>query len=245
MTPVKESLGHRMKEQYESRTKYVLPRRTYTLIRLDGKAFRTYTRDLIKPFDTDFNDAMNYGALKLCEHLQGVVFAYVQSDEISLLLTDFEKTSTAAWYDGAIQKMTSVSASVLTAYFNAIRKEQGIDELAFFDARAFTIPDRIEVENYFVWRQKDAIRNSISMAASANFEHNELEGKSGNEKQEMLFQKGINWNNFPIGIKRGRTVRKHLLYKGESERTAWEVNDAIEFSKERSILKEWIPIHPA
>jgi len=95
----KDELSIRMKEFYEVRTRTYLPRRTYTIIRLDGKAFHTYTKHLDKPFDFGFIDDINETAKYLCENIQGVKLAYVQSDEITLVLTDFDTLSTDAWFN--------------------------------------------------------------------------------------------------------------------------------------------------
>jgi tRNA(His) guanylyltransferase len=198
-----DALGTRMKENYEFRARSALPRRTYTIIRLDGKAFHSYTRGLERPFDLEFMDDMAETAIYLCQEVQGCKLAYTQSDEISLVLTDFEGTTTQAWFDGDQQKIVSISASSATARFNQLRP----GKLARFDSRAFTIPDPTEVENYFIWRQKDATRNSVSMAAQAHFSHAELQGKSVNEMQEMLFTKhDINWNDYDPRFKRGSTI---------------------------------------
>jgi tRNA(His) guanylyltransferase len=199
----RDALGARMKGQYEHRFRTFLPRRTYTILRLDGKAFHTYTRGLERPFDQQLMDDMAKTAQFLCQEISGTVFAYTQSDEISLLLTDFATTKTQAWFDGNVQKMVSVSAALATAKFNELRP----GKLAFFDSRAFIIPDRSEVANYFVWRQQDATRNSISMAAQAHFSHRELHRKSSAQMQDMLHDgPGINWNDYPARFKRGTVV---------------------------------------
>lgn len=129
--------------------------------------------------------------------------AYTQSDEISLVLTDFDTVRTEAWFDGNLQKIVSVSASLLTAKFNELRPGR----LAFFDSRAFTVPDPAEVRNYLVWRQQDATRNSVSMAAQAHFGHERLHGKSSGEMQDMLWTRhGVNWNDYNPRFKRGTVV---------------------------------------
>src|SRR5579871_2024133 len=104
-----DPLGERIKENYENRTRMSVPRRTYTIIRLDGKAFHTYTKGFARPFDQLLMNVMDRTAAKLCESIQGAKLAYVQSDEISILLTDFETEQTDAWYDGNIQKIASIS----------------------------------------------------------------------------------------------------------------------------------------
>jgi tRNA(His) 5'-end guanylyltransferase len=224
----KDALGDRMKDYYESRTKYKLPRRTNTIIRLDGKAFHTFTRGFEKPFDKDLSDAMDKTAKALCENIQGAVMAYVQSDEITILLTDYSKITTDAWFDGNIQKIASISASMATAYFNeyinkddvalALRVFDGKERLrAFFDSRVFTIPDRGEVINCFLWRQQDAVRNSVSMVAQSLYPHKELMNKNQSDMQEMCWQKGVNWNNIPDGWKRGRMIIKDEVEKSVTE----------------------------
>ena len=234
---MKDDLGTRMKTQYEQRTRTWLPRRTYTIIRLDGKAFHTFTRGMERPYDERFMNAMDYTAMHLCLDIQGAVMAYVQSDEISILLTDFDKITTDAWFDGQVQKIVSVSASMATAFFNSYINYDTDDsqkKMAFFDARVFTIPDPVEVENYFVWRQKDAVRNSLAMHAQSLFSHKELHGKSQADMHDMIHEAGENWNDLPDGFKRGRTI-------GVGPLTAkWE-NDTPDFLKERFILTGLIP----
>jgi len=268
---MKDDLGKRMKEQYEQRTRTFLPRRTYTIIRLDGKAFHTFTRNMKRPYDEDFMTAMDNTARFLCKEIQGCKLAYVQSDEISLLLTDFDKITTDAWFDGQVQKMVSVAASMATAMFNKemliinmakTRNVAAVDNtelfpadmesvvirnpLAFFDARIFTIPDPVEVENYFVWRQKDAVRNSLSMTAQSVFSHAKLHAKSQSDMHDMLHNEGVNWNDLPEGFKRGRTITPKALRlstEGMSYAFAdgnWHIT-APDFLKQRELLTGLIP----
>jgi tRNA(His) guanylyltransferase len=219
-----DKLGSRMKSQYEMRSRTFLPRRTYTIIRLDGKAFHTFTRGMKRPYDENFIYAMDDTARFLCEEIQGCKMAYVQSDEISLLLTDFATITTDAWFDGQVQKMVSVAASMATGKFNNLMLQlqdyaadiEGHDlenqKLAFFDARVFTIPDPVEVENYFICRQKDAMRNAVSMVAQSMFSHKELQGKSQRTMEEMIQEKEniVSWDNVvPLGFKLGRTFFKN------------------------------------
>lgn len=177
---MKDELSTRMKEFYENRTRIQLPRRTYTIIRIDGKVFHTYTRGLEQPFDIGLIEDMDETAYYLCKNIQGAKFGFVQSDEISILVTDFDKIGTDAWFDGNIQKMVSISASMATSKFNWLRLNRkfnssiaGVDtimkmfKLAEFDARTFTIPSKVEVENYMIWRQVDTVRNSISSVAQS------------------------------------------------------------------------------
>jgi len=254
----KDELGNRMKEQYENRTRYTLPRRTYTIIRIDGKAFHTYTKHHKRPFDAGLIDLMNRTAQRLCHEIQGAQFAYVQSDEISILLTDFSTIRTAAWFDGNIQKICSISASIATAAFNSMslglllrdepEKERHTDTYAMaadcmmtahFDSRAFTIPDPVEVENYFIWRQQDASRNSVQMVAQSLFSHRECLNKNNQELQDMIHSKGQNWNDFTVGERRGRTVVKH--FNPKTERSSWDIEEPPIFTQDRTYLQNQVP----
>lgn len=226
-----------MKEYYEDRTRNVLPRRTYSIIRIDGKAFHTYTKGLQRPFDDKLMNDMDETAGFLCKNIQGAKFAFVQSDEISILLTDFEELTTDAWFDGNIQKMVSVSSSLATAKFNELRP----GKLAFFDSRVFTIPNNVEVENYFIWRQQDTTRNSISSVCQSLYSHNQLEGKNTTEQQEMIFQKGTNWNDFATKYKRGRVIEKQLYEKEGATRSKWVMVEPPIFTQEREFLTSRIP----
>lgn len=232
------ALGDRIKNNYENRFQFSLPRRSYTILRLDGKNFKTYTRKLNKPFDMrlieDFTEVVKY----LCQNIQGAKMGYYQSDEISILLTDFDDITTDAWFDNNIQKMCSISASMVTAKFNQLRP--GI--IALFDSRVFQISDRIEVENYFINRQKDCTRNSISAAAQALYSTKELSGKNSDFKQEMIFQKGINWNDYPVSCKRGQIIIKESYQKDNSTRTRWISVDPPIFTKDRTFLNKLIPV---
>jgi tRNA(His) 5'-end guanylyltransferase len=227
-----------MKGQYEVRAQTHLPRRTYTIIRLDGKAFHTYSRGCKKPYDKRFSGDMQIAAATLCEEAQGTCLAYVQSDEISVLLTDFASTQTDAWFDGNVQKIVSVATSVVTAAFNAQRP----GKTALFDGRAFTIPDRTEVENYFIWRQQDCSRNSIAGLAQSHFSHKQLHGKSGDEMQEMMWQeKGVNWADSDPTFKNGAMIYRELYEKNGVMRSRWTSVAAPVFTQERDAISALIP----
>ena len=229
--PVNDALGTRMKTFYEQVPKTRLVRRMPVAIRLDGKAFHTFTRGFQKPFDEVLGNAMVRTMEYLCKSIQGCVFGYTQSDEITLLLIDYQTLDTSAWFDYEVQKMCSISASMATIAFNkyffeeardwynrqlpsTLQCEQNIvkqwkvykiaaEKGAMFDARCFNIPKE-EACNLVYWRQLDATRNSIQMVGQANFSHSELQGCSCSVIQDMLHeQKGINWNDFPTRWKRG------------------------------------------
>ena len=236
-----DNLGNRMKENYENRSKTYLTRRTPVIIRLDGKAWHSFTRGFKRPYDVILHKAMNDTLKYLCENIQGCKFGYTQSDEISLLLTDFDTLTTDAWFGYSVQKMCSIAASMATMHFNRIFTElvdeynealddnsgtldefaycgallKAVNKGAMFDARCFNIPED-EVVNCFVWRQQDATRNAIQMLGQCNFSHKELQGKSCNEIQDMLMtQKGINFNDMPVVFKRGVCCVKNADGKWE------------------------------
>ena len=227
----KTTLGDRMKNNYENITRYYLTRRMPVIIRVDGRSFHTFTKGFKKPFDDvlvkTMQDAMKY----LCENVQGCVLGYTQSDEISLVLTDYAELTTDAWFGNNLQKMCSVSASMATLTFNKAFNDNIVKYIdnnldadcgvtkdlteyikilinarnkgAMFDSRVFTIPKE-EVCNALIWRQQDATRNSIQSVGQANFSQKELHGKSCNDIQDMLMlQKGINWNDYSTTLKRG------------------------------------------
>jgi tRNA(His) guanylyltransferase len=227
-----DSLGDRMKKQYEDRARIMLPRRSYTIIRVDGKSFHTFTRHCNKPYDSLLATSLDSAAMALCEEAQGVQFAYLQSDEMSFLLTDFAQTTTEAWFDGNLQKIASIAASTVTAHFNRV---YNAGNLALFDARAFTIPDPIEVENYFIWRQQDATRNSIQSLAQSHFSHKKLHGLNTSQLQELLFsEKGVNWNDTDLYWKRGRCVVRF--------ESGWAVDMKIPtFTQQREYLTSRVP----
>lgn len=223
------TLGDRMKNNYENITRHYLTRRMPVIIRIDGKAFHTFTRGFKKPFDDILVNTMQDTMKYLCENIQGCVLGYTQSDEISLVLTDYAELTTDAWFGNNLQKMCSISASMATLAFNKaftrnISKqskrfyteyleekdasyietlENAMNKGAMFDSRVFTIPKE-EVCNYLIWRQQDATRNSILSVGQANFSQKELHGKSCNNIQDMLMlQEGINWNDYSTTLKRG------------------------------------------
>ena len=250
---MKDEIGDRMKKSYENRSRIYLPRRCYTIIRVDGKAFHTYTKNCKRPFDDGLMEDIDETAKYLCANIMGAKFAFVQSDEISLLLTDFDKINTDAWFDNNIQKMVSVSASMATAAFNKARilrffneNPEDIEDLlpskmAEFDSRVFQIPLYVEVENYFIWRQQDTVRNSISSVAQSLYSHKELEGKNVSVQQEMCFQKGVNWNDFAPKYKRGRVIIKETVDEETEKRTRWESIEPPVFTQEREFFRNLIP----
>lgn len=209
----KDSLGDRMKS-YEDSYRISLPSRMPVILRIDGKAFHTYTKSLARPVDQNLTGVMNETAQYLCKNIQGCQIAYVQSDEISLLLNNYQALDTQPWFENNIQKMVSVSAGMASAVFTALSGKifGGISKIAVFDSRAFILPKE-EVNNYFLWRQQDATRNSVQMLARTLYSHKELNNKNNSQLQELCFQKGFNWNDCPTSQKRGRCIVKKELMK--------------------------------
>ena len=163
----------------------------------------------------------------------GCRFAYGQSDEYSFLLTDFEREDAALWFDGNVQKIVSVSASLFTAAFNRAFEP---DKPAAFDSRVMVISQRSEVENYFLWRQLDASANSLNMLASAHFSHEELASRSTAEKHDMLHSKGVNWAKQGTDFKRGRAIRRDSA-------EGWVVELEVPiFNRQRKYLDRIIPV---
>lgn len=256
-----------MKSKYEDVFRHVIPQRTYGILRIDGKAFHTFTRGLPRPYCPELSQAMDDAALKLCSTMQGVRLAYGQSDEYSFLFTDFENTDSEMWFSGNIQKITSVSASLFTAYFNeswrqvsSRFKKNPPYTPALFDSRVFVIPSRTDVINYFVWRQQDATRNSLNMLASVHYSHRELHSKKSADKHEMLFQKGINWNNEPTAFKRGRVALQQVTERNVTythkktkevitktiEEPTWTIDNEIPvFQQDHSYLDRLVPYYEA
>lgn len=190
-------LGDRMKV-YEGVADGTLTRRVPVILRVDGRAFHTITRGLEKPFSPGFYMHMQDVGRALVKEIQGAKLAYGQSDEVSVLITDYDTISTQPWFGYRVQKMCSIGAAVAT------KGAWRMDSRAMFDARVFNVP-KDDVANYFIWRQKDATRNSILAAGQYYFSHNEMQGKSTNQVQDMLFtEMGVNWNDhYDTQFKRG------------------------------------------
>lgn len=260
-----DSLGDRMKS-YEDCYRIQLPIRMPVILRIDGKAFHTYTKGCKRPVDAGLVECMNLTAIELCKRVQGCQIAYVQSDEISLLVTNYEDIDTQSWFDNNLQKMVSISAAVASVTFTQnsykIWGSESIDsqagdlievprfKSAYFDSRAFVMPKE-DVNNYFLWRQQDATRNSVQMLARTLYSHKELENKGNSELQELIFQKGQNWNNVPTSQKRGRCIVKKVVLKegvnpktGEklpTQRSEWVVDNEIPvFSQNPMYINEYV-----
>lgn len=225
------SLGDRMK-QYEVVSKSRLIHRMPVILRLDGCHFHTFTKGFVKPFDEVLMCSTIRTMKYLCQNIQGCVFGYTQSDEISLILVDYKKLNSSAWYDNEVQKMCSVAASLCTLKFNEVFREEVHNRIsqcsvydkalktgAVFDCRAFNVPKE-DVCNCIIWRQQDATRNSIQSLAQSVFNHKELHGLSCDKLQDKLFkERGINWNDLEVYKKRGTAC-----YNRGEEHSDWVVD---------------------
>lgn len=254
------SLATRMKN-YEDVSRIYLTKRCPVIIRIDGKTFHNFTKGFRRPFDLLFMETMQQTAKYLCENITGCKLAYTQSDEISLLLTDYDATDTQPWFDNNLQKLVSIAASMATLEFNRAFAEkytvllQSESDAAYlaalqkaknkgatFDARAFVLP-KDEVCNYFIWRQQDATRNSILMVGQSRFPHEKLQGVKCDELQEKLFtESGVNRNDFPPSQKRGVcTVKQTVTLPNGAVRRKWAADENTPvFTKDRAYIERFV-----
>ena len=245
-----DDLGNRMKNYEKVARQYLSPNQFY-ILRIDGKAFHSYTKGLERPFDEGLIEDMQETMKYLCEEIQGAQFGYTQSDEITIVFTDLMSRQADIWFNGAVQKIVSVAASLATAAFNDLRVGRILNnpelydesrKLAQFDARVFPVSQRHEALNCVLWRQQDASKNSIQMLARSLFSHKELQGLSGSQLQDkMMLEKGVNWNDIATTKKRGSACYKDIrlvdadLVTGDKFRTYWKIDKEIPiFSKDWS-----------
>jgi tRNA(His) 5'-end guanylyltransferase len=205
----KDNFGDRMK-MYEATTagQRLMPLLP-AMIRIDGKGFSKFTKGLRRPYDQRLSDIMVETTKALVAESNALV-GYTQSDEISLVLHS-DNMKSQIYFDGRIQKMVGDLAAVASLVFNDLIRE-GLPEKADlrprFDCRVWNVPNKVEAANTLLWREQDATKNSISMAARSVYSHNQVNNKNGAEKQDMLMDKGINWNDYPAFFKRGTFVRR-------------------------------------
>lgn len=207
------AIGDRMKRNYENPARHYLTRRVPVIVRVDGRAFHSFSRYLNKPFDLEFMGAMVTAARQVASDMQGFKMAYIQSDEVSFLLTDYDRLESEAWFGYNKSKVESIAAAHMTAAFTWCDTRLG-SRGAMFDARAFNIPVT-EVANYFLCRAKDWERNSLQMYARSVFSHRELHGKKKDDIHEMLHHRGLNWTtDLPAFEKNGT----YISVDGETHR---------------------------
>ena len=216
----KQTLGDLMKS-YEEVTNYKLPLRSCIIVRIDGRAFHTFTKGFEKPYDEIFIRSMQKTMLSICESIQGCQFGFVESDEISILIWETNNEADP-WFSNRLQKICSMTSSMATLYFNRYFTEilssysetekpnhyKAIKDGAIFDSRVFIIPESV-INPYFVWRQNDCTRNSILGLSQKYFSHKQIQGMKCDELQnKLLTEKNINWNDEPTVNKRGTCAYK-------------------------------------
>ena len=236
--PKGDALGDRMK-CYEKAFRTSLPRRLPVILRLDGRHFSSYTIGTEKPLDSNFIAAMDQVTLHLCQNIEGAVLAYTQSDEISILIHNYKTLHTQAWFDNQIQKICSISASLASVKMTLLSDSIfGKIKEAEFDSRCFILPES-EVANYFLWRQQDASRNSVQMLARSVASHKECENKNNTELQDLISQRGKNWNDWPTQFRRGRCFLKKETEKEGTFRRIWVIDNEIPiFSQDRNYIEQ-------
>lgn len=217
---IKDTLASRQKQYEEAQKHYLVPKMPF-IIRIDGKAFHTYTKGFVKPFDNVMGEAMKRTMQSLCEDIPGAVLGYTQSDEITIVCKYTNRIKSQAWFGGRVEKIIAITASKATKYFNKYFRDEvdafisegealslaqsihnreimkshlkAIDKGAEFDSRVFNIPEWDCINN-IIWRQQDAIRNSIEMVGHANFSVKQLHKVTCDGIKDMLKQeKGIDW----------------------------------------------------
>lgn len=242
-------LSDRMKS-YEECYDFKIHTRVPVIVRVDGKGFSKYTKTIKanKPFDESLSQAMTLATNETAAIMEGCVFAYTQSDEASFVLLNDQSEESQPWFGNRLQKIISVAASAFTVNFAS--KMAGLPR-AYFDARVFAVPNKVEAMNYLVWRQQDATRNSIQ--SSSYYEVGKkvgkktarqmLEGLDTKKQQELLFsQTGINWDTYATKFKRGIAVYKETFELdvdgNKVQRSRWKIDEEIPiFSSDKDFLK--------
>lgn len=240
---------------YEDVTKSTLVRHMPVIIHLDGQSFSKFTKGFQSPFDELLRDTMNQTMLYLCKNIQGCKFGYTQSDEISLLLTDYDNLDTSAWFDDEILKMASVSASMCTMKFNQLfvhsivdmfhgipttKYERALEKAAYagatFDSRVFNVP-KGDVTNYFYWQQTDYIHNAIQMTGIHFFGRKNMSKVTTQQIIDRLDKEmWITYDKYyPAAYRRGVCAKR-------SDKSTWELDMNIpDFTRDnRSYIEEVI-----
>ena len=261
------TLKQRMTE-LRAKTDLKLPLKGYTMIAIDGHCFsRLIKNKYEKPFDNKFINIMNEVARYVCRYVEGCKFAYVQSDEITFVLTDFDNETTCAFFGNRLTKILSIVPSMATAKFNQLviadlcdtpcsnadLKQMILDlKLAEFDCKAWPVNNLNDVYSYYLWRQIDCIRNSKQQTAQTWLSHKQLEGLDTDDQIKLLLdEKGIDWNTYDDGKKYGRFVyreKEHYFNEKlntEYDRTVWNIHPAFPImgkeGKERFLALDKIP----
>lgn len=213
------TLGDKMKMlERDSEKSGCLDQRAPVIIRLDGCAFRTWTKKAkcVKPFDTRMTEIMKMTTVDLCRNVQSAIMAFTQSDEISIVLRNDVSEKCEPWFGNRIQKLCSITASMAGCFFNIHARDTfGLScPPAFFDARVIFLPDKEEAWKCLRWRQNECVRNSISGLAQAHFSPKALSGKKSEEQLSMLLENGVDWNELPLAERYGSLIRRALPSEG-------------------------------
>lgn len=228
---MKDDMGDRMK-LYEKASEVKLLPNLPTFARVDGRSFHSFTKGLKRPFSEEFGYCITQTALKLAEETNAIL-TYAQSDEITLMWYS-DNFKSQIWFNGKHSKMVSNISSLATLYFyREVCKNlpEYKDKLPIFDSRVWQVPTKQEAVNVFLWRELDASKNSISMAARTQCSDKELFGKNSKEKQGMLLERGVNWNDYPTHFKRGTYIKR---FKTKRKFTEEEINKLPEKHEARS-----------
>lgn len=205
-----DAFGDRMKRYERQETDRFLIPLLPVIIRLDGKGFSKFTKGLNRPYDENMIKCMVETTKDLVKETNALI-GYTQSDEITLLIynDDYKKE---IYFNGRIFKITSTLSSLASvSFYKKVLKyiPSHIEKSPVFDCRVWNVPNKIEAVNNFIWREKDATKNSVSMACSEYFSHDFLLNKNTSEKKKLLEDhKEIIWGNYPTHFKRGTYVRR-------------------------------------
>ena len=255
-----DTLKDRM-EYFRSLTDYRLMPNSYVVVMIDGRGFSKSVKKLFeKPFDDKFISMMNDTAKYICEHVQGVKTAFVQSDEISFILTDFDTPDTDSFFGYRLCKIQSIIAGMASTVFNDLYIENILSLSAsqedilqiirqkpkfHFDCKAWNVPTLNDAYAWLLYRQNDCIRNSKQQAAQTYLPKKSLICKNTDEQVQMLeHEKNVDWNKYDCGKKYGRILHKTQELKetpnGKCIRNIWVVNNAIPFEECKEIIQDYI-----
>lgn len=228
-------LSNRMKI-YESGYDQTLTPNLPIIIRIDGKSFHSWTKGCEKPYDRNLLNLFDKTTRFLIEKTNAVV-GYTQSDEINLVLWNYNKPESQVFFNGRTNKLNSVIASMTTAYFNSLASVQFPEKpFAFFDARSFAVPSLEEAVNHLIWREQDAVRNSIQLLAQSLYSQNQLHKKNSSDLHDLLHDKGVNWNDEPSRFRRGGYFKRKLIEHKFTQEELADLPDHHEAHKSPNLL---------
>lgn len=187
-------------KQLEREFEMRLDKNKFFGIRLDGRAFHTFTKGFNRPYDMELMNIMDEAVKRvITDVLPEALFGYTQSDEITVYVAPNEHGHV---FNGKVQKIVSVAASTVSA---VLAQNYGYGMIPAFDGRVFQLDSLDEIHENLTWRRLDARKNAITMAAHALYGHKKLEGVSTRERIEML--QGTEFERLPEGFMNGRIVR--------------------------------------